>query len=73
MSNIPFQSIGWLSIDKIEYPGRSGIAFWQTIRFEGLRIQLVEYSNGYLAHHWSQKGHIVHSLEGEFKQERKLN
>lgn len=73
MSNIPFQSIDWLSIEKIEYPGKAEIAFWQTIRFEGLRIRLVKYSNGYLSDHRCQKGHIVHSLEGEFKQERKLN
>jgi quercetin dioxygenase-like cupin family protein len=27
---------------------------------------LVEYSKGYLADHWCQKGHIVHCLEGAF-------
>ena len=27
---------------------------------------MVEYSKGYLADHWCQKGHIVHCLEGEF-------
>lgn len=26
----------------------------------------MEYSNGYLADHWCQKGHIVHCLDGEF-------
>ena len=31
-----------------------------------MRIRLVEYSAGYLADHWCQKGHIVHCLEGEF-------
>ena len=51
MSNIPFQT---------------GLAYWQTVQFEGLRIRLVEYSSGYLADHWCQKGHIVHCLEGEF-------
>ncbi len=30
---------------------------------------MVEYSAGYLADHWCQKGHIVHCLEGEFKSE----
>ena len=66
MSNIPFQTIDWTSIDKIEYKGETGISFWQTIQFGGLRIRLVEYSNGYLADHWCQKGHIVHCLDGEF-------
>ncbi len=66
MSNIPFQTIDWNSIEKVEYRGETGFAFWQTIQFGGLRIRLVEYSNGYLADHWCQKGHIVHCLEGEF-------
>lgn len=66
MSNIPFQTIDWTSIEKIEYKGEIGTAIWQTIQFGGLRIRLVEYSKGYLADHWCQKGHIVHCLEGEF-------
>jgi hypothetical protein len=34
-----------------------------------LRVRLVEYSAGYLADHWCQKGHIVHCLDGEFVSE----
>jgi len=66
MSNIPFQAIDWTSIEKIKYKGETGVAFWQTVQFPGLRVRIVEYSNGYLADHWCQKGHIVHCLEGEF-------
>jgi hypothetical protein len=69
MINIPFQTIDWTSIEKEEYKGESGSAFWQTIQFGGLRIRLVEYSKDYLADHWCQKGHIVHCLEGEFVSE----
>ena len=67
--NIPFQSIDWTTIQKIEYKGESGMAFWQTVQLPGLRIRLVEYSKGYMADHWCQKGHIVHCLEGEFVSE----
>ncbi len=28
-----------------------------------------EYTKGYLADHWCEKGHIVHCLEGEFVSE----
>lgn len=66
MSNIPFQTIDWSSVEKVEYKGDSGTAFWQTKQFDGLRIRLVEYSKGYLADHWCEKGHIVHCLEGDF-------
>ncbi|TXF74945.1 DHCW motif cupin fold protein [Chryseobacterium sp.] len=71
MSNIPFQTIDWTSIEKTEHNGEKGTAFWQTIQFGGLRIRLVEYSADYLADHWCQKGHIVHCLEGEFISELK--
>ncbi|HLP53710.1 MAG TPA: DHCW motif cupin fold protein [Fluviicola sp.] len=69
MSNIPFQTIDWSGIEKVEYTGERGIATWQTMQFDGLRIRLVEYSAGYLADHWCEKGHIVHCLEGEFVSE----
>lgn len=64
--NIPFEIIDWSTIDKTAYPGESGTAFWQTFQKPGLRIRVVEYSKGYLADHWCQKGHLVHCLEGEF-------
>ena len=64
--NIPFQTIDWSSISKVEYKGETGSAFWQTLLFSGLRIRIVEYSPGYLADHWCTKGHIVHCLEGDF-------
>jgi hypothetical protein len=67
--NIPFQIIDWTAIPKVEYKGETGIAYWQTIQFEGLRIRMVEYSKGYVADHWCKKGHIVHCLEGEFVSE----
>ncbi|OFX21159.1 MAG: hypothetical protein A2033_16495 [Bacteroidetes bacterium GWA2_31_9] len=66
MSNIPFQTIDWNLIEKVEYKGETGIALWQTVQFQDLRVRIVEYSKGYLADHWCQKGHIVHCLEGEF-------
>jgi hypothetical protein len=65
-NNIPFQIIDWTTIPKVEYKGETGTAIWQTVQFPGLRIRIVEYSKGYLADHWCQKGHIVHCLEGEF-------
>ncbi|MFO0361139.1 MAG: DHCW motif cupin fold protein [Flavobacteriales bacterium] len=66
MSNIPFQTINWKLIEKTEHKGETGVAFWQTFQLDGLRIRLVEYSSGYLADHWCQKGHIVYCLEGTF-------
>jgi len=67
--NIPFQTIDWTKIPKTEHKGDTGIAYWQTMQFEGLRLRIVEYSKGYLADHWCAKGHIVHCLEGDFVSE----
>jgi uncharacterized cupin superfamily protein len=69
MSNIPFQTIDWSAIPKNEHRGETGTSFWQTMQYPGLRMRLVEYTAGYFANHWCQKGHIVHCLEGEFVSE----
>jgi hypothetical protein len=69
MSTIPFQAIDWSNVPKTEHQGEMGTSFWQTLQWEGLRVRIVEYSPGYLADHWCQKGHIVHCLEGEFVSE----
>lgn len=66
---ISFQSIDWQYIPKSEHKGETGVAYWQTVQFQGLRIRIVEYSKGYIADHWCKKGHIVHCLAGEFVSE----
>lgn len=72
MSNthIPFQTIDWKLIPRTEHTGETGVAYWQTLQFDGLRVRIVEYSAGYVADHWCQKGHIVHCLEGEVVNEQ---
>jgi len=66
MQIIPFQTLDWTSVLKVEYKGETGIAYWQTIQIGDLRIRIVEYSENYLADHRCQKGHIVHCLDGQF-------
>ena len=68
--NIPFQTIDWSTVPRTEHRGETGVAYWQTLQFDGLRIRIVEYSQGYKADHWCQKGHIVHCLEGEVVNEQ---
>ncbi|WP_437373644.1 DHCW motif cupin fold protein [Maribacter litoralis] len=69
--NIPFQSIDWTKVPKTEHKGETGIAYWQTKQYNGLRIRIVEYSKNYFADHWCEKGHIVQCLEGTFVSELK--
>jgi hypothetical protein len=68
--NISFQTIDWSTIVKTEHNGETGIAYWQTVEFKGMRIRIVEYTAGYLADHWCEKGHIVYCIEGSFINEQ---
>ena len=69
--NIPFQSIDRTNIPKTEHVGETGMAYWQTTQYNGLRIRMVKYSKDYFADHWCEKGHIVQCLEGTFESELK--
>jgi len=69
-ARIPYHSIDWALVPKTEYKGETGTSFWRTQQFGGLRVRIVEYSPGYVADHWCQKGHIVHCLDGEFVNEQ---
>jgi hypothetical protein len=69
-AGIPYHAIDWSLVPRTEHKGETGTSFWRTRQFGGLRIRIVEYSAGYLADHWCQKGHIVHCLEGEFVNEQ---
>ena len=66
---IPFTVIDWSVIPNNEKPGLKGNVLQQVMEYPGLKIRLVEYSSGYMADHWCQKGHIVHCLEGGFESE----
>jgi quercetin dioxygenase-like cupin family protein len=69
MKPIPFEVINWNELPVATNPGIAGIASAHIKQYAGLRIRQVDYSPGYLADHWCQKGHIVHCLEGSFTSE----
>jgi len=65
MKKISFQTIDWSRLPKTIHQGQTGKSISQKIEYPGLRIRIVEYTAGYLADHWCQKGHFVYCLEGE--------
>jgi quercetin dioxygenase-like cupin family protein len=71
MTDIAFRITDWLSIDRIEHKGQTGVAYWRSQDFGSIRVRMVEYSPGYLADHWCMKGHILLCLEGELHTELK--
>ncbi len=66
-----FTAIDWDNIPITVHPGDVGMAYWQTINLGDIRIRKVEYSAGYLADHWCDRGHILLVLEGELISELK--
>lgn len=71
IESFPFTQIDWHNIEAEEHTGEDGSAFWRTINLGNIRIRMVEYSWGYLADHWCEKGHIIYCIEGEMITELK--
>ena len=65
MSDIPFGTTDWSTVEVTEHPGDSGKALWRTRQFGTVRVRMVEYTPGYVSNHWCRKGHILLCLEGE--------
>jgi len=62
---LPFTLTDWSKISEEVHPGEAGHATWRTFSVGDLRVRLVEYSAGYLADHWCDRGHVLYVLEGE--------
>ena len=69
MSAIPFGTTDWNDVPVTEHKGDTGVATWRTRQFGDIRVRMVEYTPGYLADHWCQKGHILLCLEGQLDTE----
>jgi quercetin dioxygenase-like cupin family protein len=66
-----FMTTDWSQVPVTEHPGETGKALWRTVEIGDIRIRMVEYSPGYLADHWCDRGHILLVLEGEMVSELK--
>jgi len=71
IADIPFGTTDWSQIERTEHKGESGVAYWRTRNFGGIRVRMVDYTPGYLADHWCVKGHIVFCVAGELQTELK--
>ncbi|MEO8677397.1 MAG: DHCW motif cupin fold protein [Vicinamibacterales bacterium] len=69
LSDIPFGITDWQQLEPTEHKGEVGVAHWRTRQFGAVRVRLVEYSAGYQADHWCQKGHILFCVAGELETE----
>ena len=66
---LPFTVTDWSAVPATQHPGESGNAQWRSFAAGELRVRLVEYSAGYLADHWCDRGHVLYVLDGELHTE----
>ncbi len=66
---LPFTVTDWSRITPTEHPGTIGKALWRTLTLGDIRIRQVEYTPGYLADHWCDRGHILYVLDGVLETE----
>jgi uncharacterized cupin superfamily protein len=66
---LPFTITDWSTVAATEHPGETGKAIWRTFMMGEVRIRQVEYTPGYLADHWCDRGHVLYVLEGELESE----
>ncbi len=63
--DVPFRHTDWSRVPPTTHPGETGTATWRTVEAGNLRVRMVEYSPGYRADHWCERGHVLLVLEGE--------
>jgi hypothetical protein len=71
MADFPFSVVDWSEIEPTTHAGTTGLAYWRTREFGGIRVRMVEYTPGYLADHWCVKGHVLLCVAGELTTELK--
>lgn len=67
--DLPFTVTDWSKVPQTRHRGTTGEALWRTLTIGDLRVRVVEYSPGYLADHWCDRGHVLYVLEGELETE----
>ena len=67
----PFTITDWAGVPATRHEGETGHALWRSVMMGDARIRMVEYSPGYLADHWCDRGHVLYVLEGELETELK--
>lgn len=68
---LPFTVTNWADVAPTRHAGDTGEALWRSFNVGDLRVRVVEYSPGYLADHWCDRGHVLYVLEGELHSELK--
>jgi len=66
---LPFTVTDWAKVEPTIHPGETGEARWRTLTIGDLRVRMVEYTPGYLADHWCDRGHVLFVVAGQLDTE----
>jgi quercetin dioxygenase-like cupin family protein len=69
IQDVPFGTMDWSTVHPTEHDGTAGKAYWRTLEMGNIRVRMVEYTPGYFADHWCNRGHVLLVLEGELTTE----
>ena len=69
LPELAFTVTDWSAVPATRHGGETGEASWRTFQFGDARVRMVEYSAGYLADHWCDRGHVLYVLSGELETE----
>jgi len=64
-----FTVTDWSKVEATTHRGETGQALWRTLEIGEMRVRMVEYSPGYLADHWCDRGHVLYVLNGVLETE----
>jgi quercetin dioxygenase-like cupin family protein len=71
LARLPFTVFDWSTMPATTFAGESGEGSERSFNFGNMRVRVVEYSPGYRADHWCDRGHVLFVLEGELISELK--
>jgi hypothetical protein len=64
LADLPCGMIDWADVPRTSHPGETGHAAMRSRLLGDIQLRMVEYSAGYVADHWCDKGHILLVTEG---------
>ncbi|MEG3164342.1 DHCW motif cupin fold protein [Sphingomonas sp. PB2P19] len=69
LATLAFTVTDWSAVPTTRHEGETGYAEWRTLEFGETRVRMVDYSPGYRADHWCERGHILLVVRGELDTE----
>ncbi len=60
-----FLAVDWPNLPETVHAGATGTAIWRTLQIGAMRVRRVDYSIGYVADHWCDRGHVLFVISGE--------